>query len=111
MINLNKMWKSIGITSRCKRSIKEVEFKNINLNEYIIIDVRSRREFGEHHLKGAINIPLFDIKRNANKYIKDKTKKILVCCEYGIRSKKAAEYLEDIGYINVYNLKNGLENI
>ena len=43
--------------------------------------------------------------------IVNKEKKILVCCQYGVRSKKAAEILENLGYNNVYNLKEGLENI
>ena len=94
-----------------KRYIKEVLYENINLNEYIILDVRSRREFKETHLNGAINIPLSELKKNANKYLQDKNRKILVCCEYGVRSKQAAEILENLGYTQVYNLKGGLENI
>ena len=49
--------------------------------------------------------------KNIQKYVKNRNQKILVCCEYGIRSKKAAEQLEDMGYTKVYNLKGGLENI
>lgn len=96
---------------KCKRYIKEVEFKDINLNEYLVIDVRSKREFKETHLSGAINIPLSDIKRNIENYVKNKNRKILVCCEYGVRSKQAANILENFGYTQVYNLKGGLENI
>ena len=110
-MNLNKMWININPTIRSKRSIKEIAYKELMVNEYKIIDVRSRREFREKHLNGAINIPLPEIKKNIQKYIKNKNEKILVCCEYGIRSKKAVEQLEDIGYTQVYNLKGGLENI
>lgn len=108
MICFNKMWK---INNRSKRQIKEVEFKNVILNEYIVIDVRSRREFKETHLSGAINIPLSEINKNIEKYVNNKQKKILVCCEYGVRSKKAVEIIERLGYTQVYNLKGGLENI
>ena len=41
---------------KSKRNIREVEYSDINLNDYIIIDVRSRREFRETHIKGSINI-------------------------------------------------------
>lgn len=111
MIKFKKMWKTINISRIEKRNIQEVEYNEINLNEYILIDVRSRREFSEEHLNGAINIPLPEIKRNIGRYVKNKNKKILVYCEYGGRSAKAVEILNKLGYINAYNLKGGLEKI
>lgn len=111
MIKIKKMWKTINISRIEKRNIQEVEYNEINLNEYILIDVRSRREFSEEHLNGAINIPLPEIKRNIGRYVQNKNKKILVYCEYGGRSAKAVEILNKLGYINAYNLKGGLEKI
>ena len=105
------MWKTLNMCKKNKRNIKEVKYNEIYLKEYIIIDVRSKREFSEKHLNGAINIPLPEIKKNIEKYIKDRNKKLLICCQVGTRSAKAVEILESIGYINVYNLKGGLENI
>lgn len=111
MIDFNRMWKNIRINKKMKRNIKEVSFEEINLNEYILVDVRNRREFRENHLNGAVNIPLTDIKQNIEKNIKIKNKKILVYCQSGIRSAKAVEIMEDLGYTQVYNLKGGIENI
>lgn len=111
MIKFRNMWKTINVCKKNKRNIKEVNFNEINLNEYIIIDVRSRREFKEEHLNGSINIPLPEVKRKVQTYVPDKQKKILVCCEYGERSARAVEILEQLGYKEVYNLKGGLENI
>ena len=111
MIVFDSLWKNMRINRKYERKIKEVEYNEINLNEYIIIDVRSRREFREGHLNGAINIPLSDINKSIEKQIRNKESKILIYCQYGIRSKKAAEILEDLNYTQVYNLKNGLENI
>ena len=111
MINFRYMWKTINMCKKNKRNIKEVTLNEINSNEYIIIDVRSRREFKEEHLNGSINIPLPEIKRKVQTYVPDKQMKILVCCEYGGRSARAAEILEELGYKEVYNLKGGLENI
>ena len=111
MIKFTNMWKTINMCKKSKRNIKEVEYNEINLNEYMLLDVRSRREFSENHLNGAINIPLPEVKRNIEKYVKDKSKKILVYCEYGGRSARAVKILEELGYINVYNLKGGLEKI
>ena len=107
----NNLWKNIKINRKYARKIKEVKYNEINSNEYIILDVRSRREFKEGHLDGAMNIPLADINKTVEKQIVNKESKILVCCQYGVRSKKAAKILEDLGYIQIYNLKDGLENI
>ena len=111
MIKFTNMWKTINMCKKVKRSIKEVEINEINLKEYIIIDVRSRREFSEKHLEYSINIPLLEIKKKIQTVVEDKDRKILVCCEYGGRSAKAVKILNDLGYVNVYNLKGGLENI
>lgn len=111
MIDFNRMWKNIKNNKKFKREVKEVNLDEINLNEYILIDVRSRREFRENHLNGAINIPLPDIKKNIEKNIKNKTRKVLVYCQSGIRSARAVEIMEDLGYTEVYNLKGGIENI
>ena len=111
MIDFNRMWKNIKINKKMKRYIKEVNFEGINLNEYIIVDVRSRREFREKHLDGAINIPLPDIKRNIERNIKNKNKKILVYCQSGVRSARAVGIMGELGYTQVYNLKGGIENI
>lgn len=111
MFQLNKMWKSIPWNKKYKREMKELNLNEINLKEFSLLDVRSRREFSEFHLRGSINIPLLELKKKIIHVIKDKNKKILVYCQSGIRSKKAIIIMENLGYTNVYNLKNGLENI
>ncbi len=104
------MWKKFKLWKKyIKRNIREVSFEDINLKDYFIIDVRSKKEYGEGHLNGAMNISLFSIKKNVNKI--NTKKKILVYCQSGLRSKKALKVLEDLGIKNVYNLKGGIENI
>lgn len=105
------MWKNIWDNKKDKREMKELSFNEIDLKEFCLLDVRSRREYSEFHLKGSINIPLLELKKKIINVIKQKDKKILVCCQSGIRSKKAIIIMENLGYTNVYNLKNGLENI
>ena len=111
MLNLEKMWKTIKRSKNYNRVLKEVNYCDVNLKEYILIDVRSRREYKETHLNNSINIPLYEIKKDIIKLIKNKNKKLLLVCQSGIRSAKAVKILEDLGYKEVYNLKGGLENI
>ena len=49
--------------------------------------------------------------RNIEKNIRNKTRKVLVYCQSGIRSARAVEIMEELGYTQVYNLKGGIENI
>lgn len=107
------MWKSLMLwktnNKKAKREIKEIEFQDIDINNCVILDVRSRKEFLEGHINNSINIPLDTLKKEINKLKKED--KIVVCCQSGIRSKKAIKILENLGFKNLYNLKGGIENI
>lgn len=86
------------------------ELKSYQSAGAVIIDVRSPQEYEEGHIDGAISIPEYNIKRNVENIVKDKNKKIIVYCSSGGRSKKAQKSLKKLGYHNVYNLYNGIEN-
>ena len=68
----------------------------------IILDVRSRGEFESGHIKGAINIPVDQLRSNLNK-LKDKNKPIITCCASGMRSAAAKSALLASGYTKVFN--------
>lgn len=76
------------------------------INKYptIIVDVRSEQEFKEGHINGAINIPLYKVKSDFQKKVKNKNEYIVLYCTSGIRSKKTQNILISMGYTNVYNL-------
>jgi rhodanese-related sulfurtransferase len=60
----------------------------------LIVDVRSREEYFKNHVKGALNIPLFDL----DYYIDFlKGKDVLFYCDTSRRAKMAAEYVIDRG--------------
>ena len=87
---------------------KEIEDNSNNLydlmkeNDYIIIDVRSKEEYEESHVKDSINIPYDKINENIKL---DKDKIIFVYCTSGMRSNVAFVRLSNYGY-EVYNLGN-----
>lgn len=66
-----------------------------------VVDVRSPGEFATGHVKGAVNIPLDRIAKDARK-IKAKGA-ILTCCASGMRSGAAASQLRSMGFTNVHN--------
>lgn len=64
-----------------------------------IIDVRSKEEYNESHIPGAINIAILDIELVNNHF--DKTDFIITACgKGGGRSTQAAEKLQELGFKN-----------
>ena len=67
----------------------------------IILDVRTREEYDQGHIPGAILIPDTEIEAKAADLLPDKDQLILVYCRSGRRSKLAAPSLADLGYTNI----------
>lgn len=88
-----------------KEEVKEMIENNSNV---ILLDVRNHQEYEEGHLKGAINIPTYDLYRNAPKLLKDKEAIIIAYCTIGVRSESAVNILRRMGYINLYHLEGGI---
>lgn len=67
----------------------------------IIVDVRTKGEFGSGHVKGSKNIPLDRISSQLDK-IKKWDKPVITCCASGMRSGSAASILKNNG-VEAYN--------
>ena len=74
-------------------SAKEVD-RYAFRNEYVIIDIRSPREFRERHIKGAVCIPYVRLFEQA-KLLKNIT--VILYCDRGGLSMKAAKELQEQG--------------
>ena len=69
--------------------------------DYILLDVRTRQEYEQSHIPGAICIPNEGIGGEAPDQLPDFGQLILVYCRSGNRSRQAAEKLSVLGYTNV----------
>ncbi len=86
------------------------DYKQINVdkvrelveNNSIIIDVRENYEYEKGHIKGAINIPLSQLRERTNEIPKDK--QVYLHCRTGQRSYNATLALQNLGYSNVINI-------
>lgn len=65
----------------------------------LILDVRTKEEYSKGHFKGAINIPVDQIVKNADKLPKDKP--IYVHCVTGVRAEMGYNELVNLGFKNV----------
>lgn len=102
----NVKWKR----SMEKNDINMEELKKLVSNGAILLDVRSPQEYREGHLEGAISIPEYELKSRFKNELQDKNVNIIIYCSSGSRSKRAQKKLEKLGYHNVYNLYNGIQN-
>ena len=78
------------------------------LDNYVILDVRTEAEYEANHIDGAMLIPVAEIKNRAEAEIPDKDVTIFVYCQSGMRSADASRTLASMGYTNVYNMGNSL---
>lgn len=90
-------------------TIQEAQQIMANSSNAILVDVRSKQEYQEYHIDGAICIPHYEIQNRIKKEIPNKNALIILYCQSGIRSEKAMRILLMLGYENVYHIKNGLE--
>ena len=91
----NKEAVYMNITAEEAKKIMDTE------SEYVILDVRTEEEFAQGHIPGAILIPDYEIREEAESSLPDKDALILVYCRSGRRSKNAAQILLELGYTNI----------
>jgi rhodanese-related sulfurtransferase len=81
----------------------------INREDALVVDVRDPGEYGAGHILGAKNVPLSKIEAGgAEIAAKRKDKPVIVYCDTGNRSAKAAAALRAQGYAKVLSLSGGL---
>lgn len=71
------------------------------LDNYIILDVRTMDEYASGHIPGAICIPNEQIFDQQPKELPDLNQHIFVYCRSGNRSRQAASKLANMGYQNI----------
>jgi rhodanese-related sulfurtransferase len=79
----------------------------INREDATLVDVRDPGEYGAGHALGAKNLPLARLESGAGDAAKKKDATLIVYCDSGDRSGKAAAALRKQGYTKVLNLSGG----
>lgn len=78
-----------------------VDYSELLKNGAVIVDVRTKQEYQNGHVKGSLNIPLNTLEKNLSKLKKDKP--IITCCASGMRSASAKSILKSNGFSEVHN--------
>ncbi|WP_284140560.1 MULTISPECIES: rhodanese-like domain-containing protein [unclassified Virgibacillus] len=70
------------------------------------VDVRTPGEYRANHRKPFKNIPLSNLSAQTKNL--DKSKEVVVICQSGMRSMKAAKILKKQGFEKISNVKGGM---
>jgi rhodanese-related sulfurtransferase len=82
--------------------------ENKNNPDFIIIDVRTPKEYEDGHLEGSINMDFYDDEFQEKIEKGDKEKKYLICCGSGVRGSKVIKAMQEAEYLEVYNILGGV---
>jgi rhodanese-related sulfurtransferase len=85
------------------------EFENmINQKNVVVLDVRTKPENLQQRIPNSVLIDIHqpDFVMEIDKL--DRSKTYMVYCRSGVRSKNACKLMKQMGFENVFNLKNGI---
>ena len=97
-----------ALAPRGKRASPLQLTQMINRGKTTIVDVRSSEEFAAGHLRDAKHIPLADLGARVGELDKSKNRTVVMVCQTGARSDKAARQLQAAGFEDVHSLEGGL---
>jgi phage shock protein E len=84
--------------------IDSSQLRASNTSDWLILDVRSPKEFLFGHVPRAINIPYDQIEQNMNTLSAYKNKTVILYCKSGYRANKAAGVLSRLGFTELRHL-------
>ncbi len=99
------------------RPAQDVKMKRVGVEEFaklrerkdaVVLDVRTEKEFKAGHMPGAINIDVNARDFDAQVAKLDKSKPLLVHCTAGVRSRRACQRLDSLGFKELYDLAPGM---
>ncbi|TFW34113.1 rhodanese-like domain-containing protein [Massilia horti] len=100
------LWPALRPAGRRATALQVTQM--LNRGKTMLVDVRSTDEFAAGHLRDAKNIPLADLSSRIGELDKAKTRTVVVVCQSGARSDKAARQLAAAGFADVYSLEGGI---
>ncbi len=82
--------------------------KHKSNTDFIILDVRTPREFKSGHIEKAILLDYYSKKYTDKLKRLDKSKTYLIYCRSGNRSGKTLDLIRNMGFSRVYNMDQGI---
>jgi rhodanese-related sulfurtransferase len=83
--------------------------QRMNRDRAMVIDVCEPDEFARGHVIGAKNLPLGQLEDKLTQVVKNKSTQVVMVCQVGARSARAANIARKLGFENVHSLAGGLK--
>ncbi|HUS65901.1 MAG TPA: rhodanese-like domain-containing protein [Kofleriaceae bacterium] len=91
-----------ALLSGCATDISGAEARRSMARGALLVDVRSRAEFKERPVRGAVNLPIEELKRRLAEL--PRNRRLIVYCHTGARAGAAALILRKAGVRDVRNV-------
>ncbi|KGM98294.1 pyridine nucleotide-disulfide oxidoreductase [Clostridium novyi A str. 4552] len=91
------------------KQVSESDVRGLVESGAFIVDVREKNEYELSHIKGALNIPLSELRKRVNEIPKDRP--VYMHCRSAQRSYNAVMALQHLGFTNIYNISGGFMGI
>ena len=101
------LWPAISRRGRGGLSAAEAT-QLINRRNAVVIDLRPSADFAKGHLPSARQIEFADLQAKVGQLVKNKSNPVLLVCQTGQQSNKAARIVQDAGFAEVHVLEGGL---
>ena len=75
---------------------------------FLILDVRTQKEYDSGHIPGAINIDFKELPQRIDEIDRFKNSTIVLYCERGIRAKVAEVTLKQAGFKSILHLEGNM---
>ena len=102
----------IGVSTACtakqpaqvKLDVQQAVEKMNKSKKFIIVDVRTAKEYYDGHVENAVLMPMQEMDTMAEKILPNKKLTIFLYCRTGRRSNIVAQKLIESGYKSVYDI-------
>jgi hydroxyacylglutathione hydrolase len=95
------------LTSRASVPETDAARLGVQLGNGTVLDVREPEEYARGHVPGAINLPQAELASRLDELPRDQP--LFLMCRTGSRSRRAAQFLTQLGYDQVTNVLGGIE--
>ena len=89
-------------------SVEPNEAVKLINNDAAVVDLRTAEAFSRGHIVNARNIPFDELDASKDRLNHFRNKPLVVVCDAGLTSSKAASSLRNSGFASVYGLKGGM---
>ena len=81
---------------------------NAGNQDFVILDVRTLLEYLAGHIQDAVNLDFYSASFRDELDLRDKDLTYLIYCRSGNRNGQALIIMDDLGFMEVYNLTGGI---